>query len=164
MRFADVHSFFQSVRATSSLTISSNRWSRRSCSAAAEAFFLPTAMRFASRISAISCLIALTRSDTGFCTALGSSAYLALVFRFSSLRVLRLMEVRARRAEHITAHLTGFSVGLAQFNPAVRTLLAGNFRAGNAISLPNFGPQRLRRCNRAALYVLQLPSPCSWSY
>jgi hypothetical protein len=135
MRFADVHSFFQSVRSASSSTISSNRWSRRSCSAAGEALFLPTAMRFASRISAISSLIALTRSDTGFCTALGSSAYLALVFRFGSLRVLRLMEVHAGWTENIAAHLTGFSVGIAQFHPTIRTLLAGSFRAGNAISI-----------------------------
>jgi hypothetical protein len=64
----DAHSFFQSVRFASSSTISNNRWSRRSCSATAAAFFLPSPMRFASRISAISCLIDLTRSATGFCT------------------------------------------------------------------------------------------------
>jgi hypothetical protein len=37
----------------------------------------------------------------------------------------RLMEVHAGRAEHITA----------QLNPAIRTLLAGSFRAGNAVSI-----------------------------
>jgi hypothetical protein len=45
------------------------------------------------------------------------------------------MEVRAGRAENIVAHQTGFRVGAAQLNAAIRTLLAGNFRAGNAISI-----------------------------
>jgi hypothetical protein len=34
-----------------------------------------------------------------------------------------------------TAHPTDFGVGLAQLNPAIRTLLAGSFRAGNAVSI-----------------------------
>jgi hypothetical protein len=45
------------------------------------------------------------------------------------------MEINAGRAENIVAHLTGFSVGAAQFNPTIRTLLAGSFRARDAISI-----------------------------
>jgi hypothetical protein len=39
------------------------------------------------------------------------------------LRVLFLMEVHAGRAENITAHLTGFRVGLAQIQFRNRALL-----------------------------------------
>jgi hypothetical protein len=56
------------------------------------------------------------------------------LLRCSRLRVLRLMEIHAGWAEHITAQLTVFSVGIAQFNPTVRTLLAGSFRR-DAVSI-----------------------------
>src|SRR5713226_701912 len=64
MCFADFHSFFQSVRDVNSSTMSSNRWSCRSCLATAPASFLLMCARFASLISAISSRSFLTRSDT----------------------------------------------------------------------------------------------------
>src|SRR5437667_11390915 len=63
---SDVQGFFQSVKVISSSTISCNRWSRRSWSAAAPPSLLCICVRFASLIAAISSRSFLIRSDTNF--------------------------------------------------------------------------------------------------
>jgi hypothetical protein len=69
--------------------------------------------------------------------SLGNSATWGfLVIRSGGLRVLRFMKGHAGRAEHIVAHLTVFSVGIAQLTTAIRAFLASSCSgAGNAVSV-----------------------------
>jgi hypothetical protein len=57
------------------------------------------------------------------------------VVRCGSLCMLRFMKGHAGRAEQIVAHLTVFSVGIAQLTAAIRAFFAGSSGAGNAVSI-----------------------------